>query len=76
MYCGICVEACPFDALFWSPEFSYAEGDIRDLTHEQGRLQSWAVTVPAPPALDEAAELGKEVAAAERAAARGARRGR
>ena len=28
MYCGICVEVCPFDALFWSPEFEYAEYDI------------------------------------------------
>jgi len=28
MYCGICVEVCPYDALFWSPEFEYAEGDI------------------------------------------------
>ena len=36
MYCGICIEVCPFDALFWSPEFEYAELDIRDLTHEQG----------------------------------------
>ena len=25
MYCGICVEVCPFDALFWSPEFEYSE---------------------------------------------------
>ena len=25
MYCGICIDACPFDALFWSPEFEYAE---------------------------------------------------
>ena len=25
MYCGICIEVCPFDALFWSPEFEYAE---------------------------------------------------
>src|SRR4026208_1294063 len=24
MYCGICVEACPFDALVWSPELAYA----------------------------------------------------
>ncbi len=28
MYCGICVEVCPFDALFWSPEFEYAEYEI------------------------------------------------
>ena len=25
MYCGICVEVCPFDALFWSPEYEYSE---------------------------------------------------
>ena len=23
MYCGICIEVCPYDALFWSPEFGY-----------------------------------------------------
>src|ERR1700733_18601 len=40
MYCGICIEACPYDALFWSPEFSYAETDIGGLTHERGRLRS------------------------------------
>src|SRR5260221_13198649 len=27
MYCGICIEVCPFDALFWFPEFEYAEFD-------------------------------------------------
>jgi NADH-quinone oxidoreductase subunit I len=70
MYCSICVEVCPFDALFWSPEYAYAEGDIRGLTHEKDRLQSWSGTVPPPAALDEAAEVGKEVAAAERAARR------
>jgi NADH-quinone oxidoreductase subunit I len=21
MYCGICVEVCPFESLFWSPEY-------------------------------------------------------
>jgi NADH-quinone oxidoreductase subunit I len=53
MYCGICVEACPYDALFWSPEFSYAETEIAALTHEQGRLREWMWTVPPPPALEE-----------------------
>ena len=53
MYCGICVEACPYDALFWSPEFSYAETDIAALIHEQGRLREWMWTVPPPPAHDE-----------------------
>ena len=66
MYCGICIDACPFDALFWSPEFEYAEYDILDLTHERERLREWMWTVPPPPALDPAGETPKEVAAAER----------
>src|SRR6476646_5131751 len=68
MYCGICIEVCPFDALFWSPEFEYAETDILDLTHERDKLRDWMWTVPAPPALDPAAEEPKEVAAARKAA--------
>ena len=38
MYCGICIEVCPFDALFWSPQFEYAELDLHDLLHEKERL--------------------------------------
>jgi NADH-quinone oxidoreductase subunit I len=68
MYCGICIEVCPFDALFWSPEFEYAETDIRDLTHERDKLREWMWTVPAPPALDPGAEEPKEIAAARRTA--------
>ena len=49
MYCGICIEACPFDALFWSPEFEYATYDIAELTHEKERLREWMWTVPPPP---------------------------
>ena len=48
MYCGICVDVCPFDALFWSPEFEYAADDIGGLLHEKDRLQSWMWTVPPP----------------------------
>jgi NADH-quinone oxidoreductase subunit I len=69
MYCGICVEVCPFDALFWSPEFEYAEFDIRDLVHEKDRLRRWAASVPPPPALDPGAPVPKEFGVAERAAA-------
>ena len=65
MYCGICIEACPFDALFWSPEFEYAEYDIVDLTHESDRLREWMWTVATPPAHDPAGEPAKEVLAAE-----------
>jgi NADH-quinone oxidoreductase subunit I len=53
MYCGICVEVCPFDALFWSPEFEYAESDVSGLTHERERLRVWTGTVPPPPASEE-----------------------
>jgi len=68
MYCGICIEVCPFDALFWSPEFEYAETDIHELTHERDKLREWMWTVPAPPALDPAAEESKEGAAARKTA--------
>jgi NADH-quinone oxidoreductase subunit I len=67
MYCGICIEVCPFDALFWSPEFEYAEYDLLELTHEKDRLREWMWTVPPPPALDENAEPSKEAAAARKA---------
>ncbi|MGW0808364.1 4Fe-4S binding protein [Nonomuraea sp. NPDC002799] len=66
MYCGICIEVCPFDALFWSPEFEYAEGDIRNLLHEKDKLASWTQTVPPPPAHDPGAELPKELTATPR----------
>ncbi len=52
MYCGICVEVCPFDALFWSPEFEYAEYEIDLLTHEKEKLEEWTYTVLPPPALE------------------------
>ncbi|MGH2707840.1 MAG: NuoI/complex I 23 kDa subunit family protein [Actinomycetota bacterium] len=55
MYCGICVEVCPYDALFWSPEFEYAEEDITRLTHEKPRLAEWMYTVLPPPPLEEGA---------------------
>ncbi len=68
MYCGICIEVCPFDALFWSPQFEYAETDIRDLLHEKERLGDWMATVPPPPALDERSAEPAEVAGASRPA--------
>jgi NADH-quinone oxidoreductase subunit I len=67
MYCGICVEVCPFDALFWSPEFEYAEYDIHELLHEKERLDEWTYSVLPPPAL----EVGAEPPAEEPAPAAG-----
>jgi NADH-quinone oxidoreductase subunit I len=62
MYCGICVEVCPFDALWWSPEFEYSEYSMDGLLHEMDKLREWADTVPAPPPLDEGALMPAEVA--------------
>ena len=73
MYCGICVEVCPYDALFWSREFEYAEYDIRELTHEKERLSDWMASVLPPPPLEEGAELpGQPAAAGTPAVAAGA----
>jgi NADH-quinone oxidoreductase subunit I len=49
MYCGICVEVCPFDALFWSPEHEYATTDVAGLTQERDQLQEWMGSVPQRP---------------------------
>jgi formate hydrogenlyase subunit 6/NADH:ubiquinone oxidoreductase subunit I len=72
MYCGICVEVCPYDALFWSREFEYAELDIRELTHEKERLSDWMATVLPPPALEDGADLPGAPAAAAGGAGPGA----
>ena len=69
MYCGICVEVCPFDALFWSPEFEYSEYDIVELTHEKEKLEEWTYTVLPPPeqelgAQPELQEVGAAAASA------------
>lgn len=52
MYCGICVEVCPFDALFWSPEYEYSEYDMGRMLHPMDRLQEWMTTVPEAPAVE------------------------
>ena len=71
MYCGICIEVCPYDALFWAPEFGYAEPDLRDLTHERGRLRTWMEAVPPPPAHDPGAPPAKELLTARPSVAPG-----
>jgi len=44
--CGICVDVCPFEALFWSPEYEYSEPKIADLLHDKTKLSQWMETVP------------------------------
>ncbi|SVB70745.1 uncharacterized protein METZ01_LOCUS223599 [marine metagenome] len=46
MYCGICVEVCPFDALFWSPDYEYSEYKMTSLLHDKERLNEWLETIP------------------------------
>ena len=71
MYCGICVEVCPYDALFWSREYEYSEFDIRELTHEKERLSDWMASVLPPPELEVGAELPGSPATAVAAGAAG-----
>ena len=68
MYCGICVEVCPFDALFWSPEYEYSEPRIADLLHDKAKLRSllilpwcwwsadWAATIAISPSASNACD--------------------
>jgi formate hydrogenlyase subunit 6/NADH:ubiquinone oxidoreductase subunit I len=66
MYCGICVEVCPFDALFWSPEFEYSTYGIDELIHEKEKLEEWTYEVLPPPFAEvgaEPQEVGSAVAA-------------
>ena len=77
LYCGICVEVCPFDALHWAPEFGYpgtgtldGAGAVAELVHERDVLGTWVAEVPPPPPLDAAAEPAPETTAT-----RGARGG-
>ena len=60
MYCGICVEVCPFDALFWSPEYEYSESNIARLLHDKRKLGEWMETVPEPEPLEIGAESKKK----------------
>ena len=59
IYIGICVEVCPFEAIFWSPEYEYSEPRIADLLHDRTKLGEWMETVPEPPALEVGAEKKK-----------------
>lgn len=45
MYCGICVEVCPFDALHWVPAHDYPANTASDLVHDTERLGDWLPVV-------------------------------
>jgi NADH-quinone oxidoreductase subunit I len=41
MYCGICVEVCPFEALEWHPDYDYSTTQRAELVQSADRLASW-----------------------------------
>ena len=41
MYCGICIEVCPFDALEWKPDYDYPGYSRSELSQDAHRLSSW-----------------------------------
>ena len=41
MWCGICIEVCPFDALFWSSQLPPSVPLADQLVHERDLLGEW-----------------------------------
>lgn len=41
MYCGICVDVCPFDALEWQVDVDYSAPERTGLVHGAERLAAW-----------------------------------
>lgn len=41
MYCGICIEVCPFDALVWKPDYDYPSTSRAGLCQGAEKLASW-----------------------------------
>ncbi len=41
MFCGICIEVCPYDALAWSTEREVSATTAAGLVHERERLETW-----------------------------------
>jgi NADH-quinone oxidoreductase subunit I len=41
MYCGICIEVCPFDALEWRSDVDYSAASRLNLHQHADTLESW-----------------------------------
>ena len=60
---GIRVEVCPYNTLFWRPEFEYSDHDMGNLTQEE----EWTYAVIPPPEIEDMAKpLEKDTAEALR----------
>jgi len=46
MYCGLCTEACPFDAITMTPKYTGAVEHVEDFLWEIDRLQKEAEGIP------------------------------
>lgn len=66
LYCGICVDVCPFDALLWSPALQPAATSRSGLVQERDLLRAALADVPPPPPHDPRGEPSKEQLAALR----------
>jgi NADH-quinone oxidoreductase subunit I len=42
MYCGICVDVCPFDALEWHSDFDYSAAARSGLVQSTDQLSDWS----------------------------------
>jgi NADH-quinone oxidoreductase subunit I len=51
LYCSICIDVCPFEALHWAPDPLEPATAASDLVHERDTLRRWLWTVPPPPSL-------------------------
>ncbi len=60
LYCGICVDVCPFDALFWSPALQPAATDRAGLVAGRDLLREALAAVPPPEPHDGRGEPAKE----------------
>jgi NADH-quinone oxidoreductase subunit I len=45
MYCGICVDVCPFEALEWVDRDDYSAPQRGELVQDKDRLASWRTHV-------------------------------
>ncbi len=48
MYCGICIEVCPFDALFWAESVTGPGSRMESLVAEREALRAAMSQVPVP----------------------------
>lgn len=60
LYCGICVDVCPSDALFWSPALQPAATSRQGLVAGRDLLREALAQVPPPPPHDSRGEPSKE----------------